>query len=101
MGHADVQKAGLVNPAILGEAIGFAFRRLSPRYQLRNPVMFVVYVCAIVTTWLAFSPDILQNESVGFVAAISVWLWITVVFANFAESLAEGRGMALEAGADD
>ena len=94
MTQAKPERIGMLNAAILGEAIGFAFRRLSPRYQLRNPVMFVVYVCAIVTTWLYFSPDVLQNESRGFVAAIAALLWLTVLFANFAESLAEGRGKA-------
>lgn len=94
MSHVKSGEAALLTPAIIGDAIGYAFRRLTPRYQLRNPVMFVVYVCSIVTTWLAFSPELLQGESAWFVGMISLWLWFTVLFANFAESLAEGRGKA-------
>ncbi|GGZ07480.1 potassium-transporting ATPase subunit KdpB [Pseudoduganella plicata] len=73
----------LIGPALLG-----AVRKLDPRVQLRSPVMFVVYVGSIVTTLLA-----LQTGS-GFVAAITIWLWFTVLFANFAEALAEGRSKA-------
>lgn len=76
------------------EAFGNSLKRLSPQYQLRNPVMFIVYVGAIITTLLAMMPHYLENETPEFVAAISVWLWFTVIFANFAEALAEGRGKA-------
>lgn len=94
MSHDKTNEKSLANPSILVEAIAHAFRRLTPRYQLRNPVMFVVYVCSIVTTWLAFSPDVLQGESAKFVGIIALWLWFTVLFANFSESIAEGRGKA-------
>ncbi|WEF31253.1 potassium-transporting ATPase subunit KdpB [Pseudoduganella chitinolytica] len=73
---------------LAGPALGSALRKLDPRTQLRSPVMFVVYVGSIGTTLLA-----LQAGS-GFVAAIAVWLWFTVLFANFAEALAEGRSKA-------
>ncbi|MET0282136.1 MAG: potassium-transporting ATPase subunit KdpB [Steroidobacteraceae bacterium] len=74
-----------------------AFRKLDPRVQVRNPVMFVVYVGSVLTTAIgavaAFNADAgLGNP--GFVLAISAWLWLTVLFANFAEALAEGRGKA-------
>lgn len=94
MTHGKSGTGSIVTPEVLGEAIAHAFRRLTPRYQLRNPVMFVVYVCSIVTTWLAVSPDVLQGESAKFVGLIALWLWFTVIFANFSESLAEGRGKA-------
>jgi len=80
----------LVKPALLDSV-----RKLSPRDQLRNPVMFVVYVGSILTTILFFralySPATAGGESAGFIVAVSIWLWFTVLFANFAEALAEGR----------
>ena len=75
------------------EAIGHSFLRLTPGYQMRNPVMFCVYVGAIVTTALCFY-KVPGDEKTWFVAAVSVWLWFTCVFANFAEAIAEGRGKA-------
>ena len=78
----------LFDRALLVPAILDALRKLDPRVQLRSPVMFVVYVGSIVTTLLAAA------DRDGFVAAISVWLWFTVLFANFAEALAEGRSKA-------
>ncbi|MBP0639323.1 potassium-transporting ATPase subunit KdpB [Cupriavidus sp. AcVe19-6a] len=83
--------AELVKPALVA-----AFRKLSPVDQLRNPVMFVVYVGSILTTILflraMFAPAATAgSESAGFILAVSVWLWFTVLFANFAEALAEGR----------
>ena len=75
------------------EAIGHSFLRLTPAYQMRNPVMFCVYVGAIVTTALCFH-KVPGDDKTWFVAAVSVWLWFTCVFANFAEAIAEGRGKA-------
>ncbi|KAA9001357.1 potassium-transporting ATPase subunit KdpB [Affinibrenneria salicis] len=76
-------------------AIGESFKKLDPRAQYRNPVMFVVYLGSILTTLLACR---LASEhagsQAGFTAAISLWLWFTVLFANFAEALAEGRSKA-------
>ena len=75
-----------------------ALRKLDPRLQVRNPVMFVVYVGSLLTTVLgvlaagrAASPDVGRP---GFVLSIAAWLWLTVLFANFAEAVAEGRGKA-------
>ena len=75
------------------EAIGHSFLRLTPLYQMRNPVMFCVYVGAIVTTALCFY-KVPGDEKTWFVAAVTIWLWFTCVFANFAEAIAEGRGKA-------
>ncbi|GAB2894183.1 potassium-transporting ATPase subunit KdpB [Microvirgula curvata] len=75
--------------------IGEAFCKLSPRVQLRNPVMFVVYLGSIVTTLLGIQALGGDGEApAGFIFAIAAWLWFTVLFANAAEALAEGRGKA-------
>ncbi|GGX76333.1 potassium-transporting ATPase subunit KdpB [Massilia dura] len=74
-------------------ALGDAFRKLHPRVQLRSPVMFVVYIGSIATTLLAAQAAVGGGKA-GFIAAIAVWLWFTVLFANFAEALAEGRSKA-------
>jgi K+-transporting ATPase ATPase B chain len=78
---------------ILGRAVLDSFRKLDPRWQYRNPVMFVCEVGALVTL-LFFVRDLQSHGPAGFDFAISVWLWFTVVFANFAEAVAEGRGKA-------
>ncbi len=76
-------------------AIGDSFRKLSPLVQLRNPVMFVVYIGAILTTLLWLQALSGRGEArAGFILAITAWLWFTVLFANFAEALAEGRSKA-------
>jgi potassium-transporting ATPase ATP-binding subunit len=81
--------------AIVQDAVTASFTKLDPRVQLRNPVMFAVYLGSILTTlfWLNsyISPT---GESSGFVFGVSVWLWFTVLFANFAEAIAEGHGKA-------
>ncbi|HEX3467163.1 MAG TPA: potassium-transporting ATPase subunit KdpB [Candidatus Elarobacter sp.] len=82
----------LLDPAIVGPAVRASFVKLDPRVQLRNPVMFVVEVGAAVALLYAF-----RDARVGqaaFDIAISAWLWFTVLFANFAEAMAEGRGKA-------
>ncbi len=80
---------------LLGPALLESVRKLDPRAQWRNPVMFVVYVGAIVTTVLwTQSLDGVGEAPSGFILSIAVWLWITVLFANFAEALAEGRSKA-------
>ena len=90
----------LLDPAILRPALLGSLRKLDPRVQLRNPVMFVVEVGAVITTigWLrqAFGGGPLGggSESATFTFVVSLWLWLTVVFANLAEALAEGRGKA-------
>ena len=84
-----------VNPAMLRGAVLAALRKLDPRHQLRNPVMFTVWVCAAFTTVLGVAALRGSGEEpAGFVLAIAIWLWFTVLFANFAESIAEGRGKA-------
>ncbi|MFC5474450.1 potassium-transporting ATPase subunit KdpB [Paraherbaspirillum soli] len=85
----------LFDSALLGPAIVASFKKLAPRTQLRNPVMFVVYIGSILTTMLYFQALTGKGEaSPGFILGISVWLWFTVLFANFAEALAEGRSKA-------
>jgi len=85
----------LFDPAIVRRAIGDSFRKLDPRTLLRNPVIFVVEVVALVTTIL-FVRDLGGGPQAepGFVGQIAAWLWFTVLFANFAEAVAEGRGKA-------
>ncbi|SPD65203.1 potassium translocating ATPase, subunit B [Cupriavidus taiwanensis] len=85
----------LLSPELVRPALLAALRKLSPREQLRNPVMFVVYAGAVLTTLLALramvAPQPHAPESAGFIVAVTIWLWVTVLFANFAEALAEGR----------
>lgn len=80
----------LLDPAMLRPAVLASFLKLSPRVQWRNPVMFVVYLGSIVTTLLGLQ----AQQDAGFIFSIAAWLWFTVLFANFAESLAEGRSKA-------
>jgi potassium-transporting ATPase ATP-binding subunit len=82
----------LLDPAIVWPAIRDSFVKLDPRVQLRNPVMFVVEVGALVSILFAFRDA--HNGQASFDIAISAWLWFTVLFANFAEAMAEGRGKA-------
>jgi len=85
----------LLDPALVKPAVVSAFRKLSPRVQWRNPVMFVVYIGSIITTILWVQALGGAGEApAGFVLAIALWLWFTVLFANFAEALAEGRSKA-------
>ncbi len=85
---------------LLGPALFASFRKLDPRHQVHNPVMFVVEIGALITTigWLiqAFGGEPLGggNEAAWFTFTVALWLWLTVVFANLAEALAEGRGKA-------
>ncbi len=85
----------LFDPKLVMPAIGDAFKKLSPMVQWKNPVMFVVYVGSIITTILFIQALNGKGEAGwGFILAISLWLWFTVLFANFAEALAEGRSKA-------
>jgi len=85
----------LFDPVLLKPAIKASFTKLDPRVQWRNPVMFVVYIGSILTTLLGLQALQGKGEtSVGFIFAVALWLWFTVLFANFAESLAEGRSKA-------
>ncbi|HXW75969.1 MAG TPA: potassium-transporting ATPase subunit KdpB [Candidatus Eremiobacteraceae bacterium] len=83
----------LFDRQILARATGDSFRKLDPRWQVRNPVMFVCEIGAVVTLFF-FLRDLRTHGPAGFDFAISIWLWFTVVFANFAEAVAEGRGKA-------
>jgi K+-transporting ATPase ATPase B chain len=77
------------------EAVKLSFQRLAFSYQARNPVMFVVFACSMLTTLLwGYSLYAPGSEPSWFIAAISFWLWFTVIFANFAEAVAEGKGRA-------
>ncbi|NTU43888.1 MAG: potassium-transporting ATPase subunit KdpB, partial [Nitrospirales bacterium] len=89
------KKRPLFDPAIVRRAIGDSVKKLNPVHQIKNPVMFVVEVGSVLTTLLfVYSLFGKGEESPAFILQISVWLWITVLFANFAESMAEGRGKA-------
>jgi potassium-transporting ATPase ATP-binding subunit len=80
---------------ILKRALIDSLKKLKPRNQVRNPVMFVVFVGSILTTGLFIQALLGQGEApAGFIGAVSLWLWFTVLFANFAEAMAEGRGKA-------
>ena len=86
---------GLLDPALLKPAIAASFKKLSPQVQWRNPVMFVVYIGSILTTLLGLQAMLAPGEApAGFIFAVALWLWFTVLFANFAEALAEGRSKA-------
>ncbi|HMK57199.1 MAG TPA: potassium-transporting ATPase subunit KdpB [Dissulfurispiraceae bacterium] len=89
------KKTSLFDPQIIRRALIDSLIKLNPMKQVRNPVMFVVEVGSVLTTLLfvrsLFAPG---SESPGFILHIAIWLWATVLFANFAESVAEGRGKA-------
>jgi K+-transporting ATPase ATPase B chain len=88
------QRHPLFHPPIVRRALRESGYKLSPRHMRRNPVMFVVLVGSAVTT-LVLARDLLTGgEAVGFTLQLAVWLWFTVLFANFAEAMAEGRGKA-------
>ncbi|WP_414442671.1 potassium-transporting ATPase subunit KdpB [Burkholderia sp. 22PA0106] len=85
----------MFDPALLRPAIVDSFKKLTPRTQFRNPVMFCVYVGSVLTTILWIAALAGQAEApAGFILAVTLWLWFTVLFANFAEALAEGRSKA-------
>lgn len=89
------QPRKLFEPAIVAAAAAESLRKLDPRHQVRNPVMFVVFIGSILTTLLGLQALRGSGEaSPGFIFAISAWLWFTVLFGNFAEAMAEGRGKA-------
>ena len=86
--------ATVTDPKILIPAIGDAFKKLDPRVLIRNPVMFVVEVVATLTTILFIRDLFTGVGNYSFSFQINLWLWFTVLFANFAEAVAEGRGKA-------
>ena len=87
-------KSSLLDTSILLPAIGQAFRKLDPRMMIRNPVMFVVEIVATLTTVIFLRDLMTGGDRIGFTFQIILWLWITVLFANLAEAVAEGRGKA-------
>jgi potassium-transporting ATPase ATP-binding subunit len=88
-----VRARPLLDPPIVKRAIRDSFVKLHPRLMMKNPVMFVVEVGAAMTTIEIFK-DLIMGHNIGFTFQISLWLWFTVLFANFAEAMAEGRGKA-------
>lgn len=89
------KQRALFEPKLVRTAIKDAFKKLDPRIQWRNPVMFVVYLGSILTTIIWLSILIGQSEGrAAFTGSVAIWLWFTVLFANFAEALAEGRSKA-------
>ena len=84
----------ILDPAILLPAIGQSFVKLDPRLMIKNPVMFVVEIVAALTTVIFLRDLATGGGHLGFTFQIIVWLWLTVLFANFAEAVAEGRGKA-------
>jgi K+-transporting ATPase ATPase B chain len=89
----STRSATLTDPAILGRAALDALRKLDPRHLIRNPVIFVTEIVAALVTALAVRAALI-GQTFGFEAAIAAWLWLTVLFATFAEAVAEGRGRA-------
>jgi potassium-transporting ATPase ATP-binding subunit len=83
----------IIDKKIIKASIIEAFKKLHPKTQIKNPVMFVVYIGSIFTSTI-FIKDILSGSFDGFNFQIIIWLWFTIIFANFAEALAEGRGKA-------
>ena len=85
----------LFEPSIVGPAIIDSLKKLDPRHQIKNPVMFVVLVVSVLTTGLWFQAIFSKGEApADFILAITLWLWFTLIFANFSEAMAEGRGKA-------
>jgi len=85
----------LFDGVVLKQALWGSFKKLDPRHQIKNPVMFVVEVGSLLTTGLWVQALVGRGEAPsGFILSVSLWLWFTVIFANFAEAMAEGRGKA-------
>ena len=87
------QRQSLADPALIARAAGDALRKLDPRTLMRNPVIFVTEIVAALVTVL-FLRDLVAGTGAAFSGQIAAWLWFTVLFANFAEAIAEGRGKA-------
>ena len=85
-----MKSASLFDRAIMSKAVVDSFRKLSPRHQISNPVMFITLIGALLTFWQLF----VSKEPFGYVLQVALWLLFTVIFANFAEAVAEGRGKA-------
>jgi K+-transporting ATPase ATPase B chain len=88
------EKVSLWNTEIMGQALAGAVKKLNPRGMVKNPVMFVVEVGSVLTTALLLNDVFAHRAGISFNLQITLWLWFTVLFANFAEAMAEGRGKA-------
>jgi K+-transporting ATPase ATPase B chain len=97
MAETRLKERSLFDPEIARAAIWESFRKLAPQHVIKNPVMFVVEIGSVLTTLILlrdmFSPT-QGSQPLWFTFNVSFWLWFTVVFANFAEAMAEGRGKA-------
>jgi potassium-transporting ATPase ATP-binding subunit len=91
---ASARSQSLWNPAIVGAALRASLTKLHPRTMAKNPVMFVVEVGSLLTTLVLIRDAAQGRPGLGFEIQITSWLWLTVLFANFAEAMAEGRGKA-------
>ncbi|MBY4610908.1 potassium-transporting ATPase subunit KdpB [Rhizobium sp. 9T] len=91
---SQAKSASIIDSRILVPAVGAAMKKLDPRALARNPVMFVVATVSVLTTVLFLRDLVTGNGNLGFSFQINLWLWFTVLFANFAEAVAEGRGKA-------
>ena len=91
---SQAKSASVMDSRILIPAVGAAFKKLNPRALARNPVLFVVATVSVLTTVLFLRDLVAGNGNLGFSFQINLWLWFTVLFANFAEAVAEGRGKA-------
>ncbi len=91
---AQTQKPSLLDAGLIGPACLGAVTKLDPRQMVKNPVMFVVEVVAAFTTLLFVRDLVTGGQDLAFTGQIILWLWFTVLFANFAEAVAEGRGKA-------
>ncbi|EQD38515.1 K+-transporting ATPase, B subunit, partial [mine drainage metagenome] len=97
MSETDGKPRLTLNASFFVQATMASFRKLDPRVQIRNPVMFVVFIGACLTTMLYFRSLVTVGEtgsSSGFILATTIWLWLTVLFANFAEAVGEGQNRA-------
>jgi len=94
MAATQGKSKSLWDAKIVRQALIDSVRKLNPRTMMRNPVMFVVEVGSVITTVLLFKDIARHNPGFGFDLQITLWLWFTVLFANFAEAMAEGRGKA-------
>ena len=91
---AQARAQSIWDPKIVGSAVAASVRKLHPRTMARNPVMFVVEVGSVLTTVRLILDAVAGRSGLGFEFQITFWLWLTVLFANFAEAMAEGRGKA-------
>ncbi|MGY4415489.1 high-affinity K+ transport system ATPase subunit B [Bradyrhizobium sp. LB7.1] len=92
--HKRASMSAMLDPNIVVPAISASFTKLDPRLMVKNPVMFVVEVVAALTTAIFLRDVLTGGAGLGFTFQIILWLWFTVLFANFAEAVAEGRGKA-------